>query len=339
MIQLPEIECFTTAGGVKIYRIPCEVFPGFVGFAHLLFGCGPLTLVDVGSGYGHSDEHLFKGFEAVRDDFGEKFQPADIRRIIITHGHVDHFGGLRGIVEHAPDAEIGIHKLDRRVLSHYEERVIVATKSLRFYLQRAGVKAEDQAELMQWYGFSKKHVHSFDVDFTIADGDEIDGMTFIHTPGHCPGQVCIGLGDVLLTADHVLPKTTPHQAPERITAYTGLGHYFESLDKVGRIAGFDLGLGGHEEPMRNLYERIDEIRVSHEKKLARVIQIVRDSDAPTIRQVTATMYPKVEGFHVLLAIEEVGAHVEYLYQHGDLVVCNLDELEREENPALRFVVA
>ena len=50
------------------------------------------------------------------------------------------------------------------------------------------------------------------------------------------------------------------------------------------------------------------------------------------------MYPKVKDFHVLLAIEEVGAHVEYLYQHGDLVVCNLDELEREDNPALRFEV-
>jgi hypothetical protein len=48
------------------------------------------------------------------------------------------------------------------------------------------------------------------------------------------------------------------------------------------------------------------------------------------------MYPKVEGFHVLLALEEVGAHVEYLYQRGRLRVDNLDEVERAVNPPVRY---
>jgi hypothetical protein len=48
------------------------------------------------------------------------------------------------------------------------------------------------------------------------------------------------------------------------------------------------------------------------------------------------MYPGVTGWDVLLAIEEVGAHVEHLYERGDLLVANLGELEREENPAIQF---
>jgi hypothetical protein len=39
---------------------------------------------------------------------------------------------------------------------------------------------------------------------------------------------------------------------------------------------------------------------------------------------------------VLLALEEAGAHVEYLYQHGKLAVHNLEELETEENPPILY---
>ena len=106
-----------------------------------------------------------------------------------------------------------------------------------------------QPMLMEMYGFSKKHVSSTKVDMVLTDDQELDGMRFIHTPGHCPGQVCIEIGDVLISADHILNHITPHQAPESITAYTGLGHYLEALEKVRRIPGLRLALGGHEAPI------------------------------------------------------------------------------------------
>jgi hypothetical protein len=71
-----------------------------------------------------------------------------------------------------------------------------------------------------------------------------------------------------------------------------------------------------------------------------VTNIIREAPSPpTVQEVTNAMYPKVQGFDVLLALEEAGAHVEYLYQHGRLEVTNLDEVEREENPPLRYAVA
>ena len=158
------------------------------------------------------------------------------------------------------------------MLTAYEERVIVATRALKTFLQRAGVEAELETMLMEMYGFSKKHVRSVKVDLTLSDGQEFDGLRFIHTPGHCPGQVCIAIGDVLISADHILSHITPHQAPESITAYTGLGHYLEALEKVRRLPGFDIALGGHERPITDVYRRIDEIRLSHERKLDRVIE-------------------------------------------------------------------
>ena len=42
---------------------------------------------------------------------------------------------------------------------------------------------------------------------------------------------------------------------------------------------------------------------------------------------------------MLLAIEEVAAHVEYLYQHNRLAIANLDQYQSDDNPPIRYVVA
>ena len=339
MTRLPPVERFESNSGVTIFSIPMVLFPNnFSGCAYVLEGAGELTLVDTGSGIGRSNDDLLAGFRQIQREFGASFALPDIRRVIITHGHIDHFGGL-AFVKEQTGATVGIHELDLRVLTDYEERVIVATKALRIFFQRAGVPASLCEDLFEMYSFAKKHHSSIGVDFTIEDEQVIDGMEFIHTPGHCPGQVCIRLGDVLLSADHVLSRTTPHQSPESITHYMGLDHYADSLRKLRRIKGIRLALGGHEAPIHDLYGRINEIRASHNRKLERIRKIIRDRGAPmTISQICAVMYPDVEDYHVLLAIEEVGAHIEYLYQHGHLTIANLQEFAAEDNPAVLYAL-
>lgn len=337
MPSLPAVERFTSSSGVDIYRLPMVLFPNnFTGHAFLLDGAGPLTLVDTGSGMGRSNDDLLAGFKQIGERYSKSFALHDIERIIITHGHIDHFGGLAFVKSHT-DASVGIHELDRRVLTNYEERVIVATKALGIFFERAGIARAMRDSLFAMYGFAKRHVTSVEVDFSIGDEQTIDGLEFIHTPGHCPGQVCIRLGDILLSADHVLSRTTPHQSPESITHYMGLDHYADSLRKLLHFKGIRLALGSHEEAMQDLYGRIHAIRASHNRKLDRIRKIMRDYDAPmTISDVSKKMYPNVEGYHVLLAIEEAGAHVEYLYQHGRLAIANLKEFEAAPNPAILY---
>jgi glyoxylase-like metal-dependent hydrolase (beta-lactamase superfamily II) len=338
--QLPEVRRFDSSSGVRIYRIACDAFPGLVANIYLLLEAGPPTIVDTGSGFGNANQQLLAGLETVRTEFGETISLADVGRIIITHGHIDHFGGLAFLHGKAPQAEIAIHELDVRILTAFEERVAVASKAIRQFLQQAGVSAAMLQGFMDIYGFSKKNVHSLPVARTLVDHQELDGLRFIHTPGHCPGQVCIAVGDVLLSADHVLPEISPHQAPESIMPYTGLGHYLESLDKIGRMGGFDLALGGHGGPIKDVYKRIAEIHKGHQRKLEKILTIIRESPQPfTIDDVSKQLYTHVKGFHVLLALEEVAAHVEYLYQHGKLKIANLDQFQREEIGPIRYLMA
>ncbi len=338
MTQLPPVEQFIVNNDVRLYRIPTEVFPDFIAYVYVILGAGVPTLVDTGSGIGESTDHILAGIASLQGTFGENIAIQNIERILVTHGHIDHLGGLASLYD-MTHAQIGVHALDLRVVTHYEERVIISTKDVRAYLEKAGVSPNRRQQLIEMYGFAKKFPRSVPVTFTLDPQQPIDGMQFIHTPGHCPGQVCILIGDVLLSADHVLAKTTPHQSPESIAAYTGLGHYLDALDKVQKMRGIRLTLGGHETPIDDVYTRIDEIRASHQRKLERVRQAIRTTQPCTISDISKIVYPEKHGYEVLLALEEIGAHVEYLYQHGELAVANLEEIEREENPAIQYVFA
>ena len=328
---------FVTSDERVIYAICIEVFPGFYGNVYVIDGGAALTLVDTGSGMDTCNEALIAGFASLDSAFGRKLSLADIEAVIVTHGHMDHFGGLAFVREHT-NAPIGVHALDRRILSHYEERVIVASQRLATYLETCGLSEDARERLLEMYLAPKIRYSSMPVDFLLNEGQpviaactsgDIDlGLEVIHVPGHSPGLVCLRVDDLLLTADHVLSRITPHQAPESITLNMGLSHYFDSLLKIETITGIRLGLGGHEAPIEDVNQRAAEIAASHHKRLEQVF----DSCAKpkSISEVGKDLFGSLKGYNVLLGLEEAGAHVEYLYQHGQLVAGNLEQIEQGE---------
>jgi glyoxylase-like metal-dependent hydrolase (beta-lactamase superfamily II) len=153
----------------------------------------------------------------------------------------------------------------------------------------------------------------------------------LHVPGHCAGQVVIRLHDVLFSADHVLAEISPHQSPERLTLSTGLDHYLKSLAALRRwTPDIRLTLAGHKQPIFDLHARIDEIECLHAQRLEKTLWLM--AEPHTIAEVSYALFGEVHGYNVLLALEEAGAHVEYLYQRGLLGIENLEEVERAPQP-------
>jgi glyoxylase-like metal-dependent hydrolase (beta-lactamase superfamily II) len=213
---------------------------------------------------------------------------------------------------------------------------VVATRQVGHFFHQAGVEPGKREKYLGTYRAAKSFFKSHPpVDFTFDEGPLLGGeLEAIHVPGHCPGQVNLKVDDLLLTADHVLDKITPHISPEMITAETGVGHYLASLKKIEKVTGVRLGLGGHMFEIPDIARRSAEIRRQLEQRLDQVLELC--ASPRTVAQISREIYGRVRSYHVLLAILESGAMVEYLYQHGHLSIANLDDFEREPNPAILY---
>jgi glyoxylase-like metal-dependent hydrolase (beta-lactamase superfamily II) len=232
---------------------------------------------------------------------------------------------------------VGVHELDLRNLTNYEERLTVVARRLEAFLAEAGVGSERRQELIDLYKFPKSLYRSVRVDFTYeAVGMRVGPFQFLHVPGHCAGHVAIRLHDVLLSGDHVLEGLSPHQSPESLTLSTGLDHYLKSLDALEAWTGdVRLTLGGHRAPITDLPARMKELRQVHSQRLEAVLELLEEPR--TIVQVSQALFGEVHGYNVLLALEETGAHVEYLAQRGRLRIANLEEVEGNHSAvALRY---
>jgi len=330
-----EITKYKSSGGVKIYCIPIESFPRHYTNVYLVLSGGVIGLIDLGSGLCESNAKLGEGIEEIRQQFGEKVTLKDIDLLLITHGHMDHFGGLSYFRSHS-NARVGIHELDAKQIINFEESIIVVARDLRFFLKTVGISEATQSALMNMYTTLKTFLASVPLDFYLGEEEEpMKGVFRIyHTPGHCPGAVCIQVEDVLFTGDHLLSHISPHQSPEVIVPYTGLGHYLASLKKIKAIDGIKRAFGGHQRVMEDPYGRIEALEAFHMARLDRVLEICRQPC--TIKEISSHLFHSVSGYQILLALEETGAHVEYLYQRGRLAIDNLEDLEQEVNPVLYY---
>lgn len=321
---------YTTLGNATIYQIPLREFPGLIGNVYMVIIGKYRVLIDTGSGFSESNPDLESGLEQISKARSEDCSLKTLSHIFITHGHIDHYGGLPYIRQQS-QAKICIHELDRRIVSNHQERLSLAAHRLEEFLTEAGVSPEQREKQIEVYKITKSLFRSVNVDLTYeAIGMRLGPFRFIHVPGHCAGHIVIKLHDTLFSGDHILEKTSPHQAPEQITLSTGLETYLNSLEVVRSLAkGVRITLGGHENPVMDLEERIDEIRLVHKQRLTAVLKLL--TKPRTIAEISKYLFGKVEGYTILLALEEAGAHVEYLYQRGYLQITNLKDIEENSN--------
>jgi len=333
MPRLPEVRQFLSSGGARVYRIPCKVLAELTARVYLVLEAGPPTLVDTGSGQGESTRDILDGLETVRREFGESIRLADVKRIVITHGHLDHYGGLGDLL--APTrAEVWIHPLDSRLVTAHAESVALASQAIRRLLTQAGVPEATGRELLAHHWLWPKEFAPAPADVRLLDCSAIDGLRVLHTPGHSPGHVCLLVDDLLLCGDHILPRPIPQLWPQSLRPYKGLGHYLESLGTVRALPGIRLALPGHEPIIEDVYRRIDEIDRSQRRRIEYVMDVVNQAAGPlTIWDIARVLYQQTTGFYALLAFMDAAARVEYLHQRGRLCLANVEQIEANPQAA------
>ncbi|MBV6400766.1 MAG: Hydroxyacylglutathione hydrolase [Anaerolineales bacterium] len=312
---------FESAGGAKIFRLPLQVFPNFWAYAYVVQHAHETYLIDTGSGTDTSHEDLLRGLKQAH------LSPSDLTHILLTHAHIDHYGGLSKL-KPLTNAVIGCHELDAQTVAHHDASLALMSNRFASFLTSAGLAEEARDSLLGIYRFTKSLYQSVPVDLTYESQNmRVGPFEMIHVPGHCAGHVAMRLDDVVFCGDMVVEGVTPHLFPETIGAYNGLSHYLDSLEKLQAWAdGARLVLNGHDEVITNLPEKIDTTHRNILRRMSRAVDALAAS--LTIAETCEAVYGKAEGYNLLLIVEKTGAYIEYLYEHGMIEIVNTDEVEQ-----------
>jgi glyoxylase-like metal-dependent hydrolase (beta-lactamase superfamily II) len=208
----------------NVHRIP-----GMRGANVYLLLSSSLTLVD--TGMPGSEETILAYIE------GLGFRRTDLTRIVITHSHLDHVGGLAALKQ----------RTSARVLAHADEAPSISGKGDALLPQSGVVRL-----FLRLVGRLMPHAEPAAVDVALHDGDHLDllgGAEVVHVPGHTPGAIALYLPSerLLICGDVIDHRGGKVGLPPKLFSVD----MEQAIDSVRRLAEleFDVLCPGHGEPI------------------------------------------------------------------------------------------
>lgn len=171
----------------------------------------------------------------------------DIRLVVCTHAHSDHYGQAATIVERT-GCELWMHPRYEHMLAYAQDPEELLARRLEVARQ-SGVPEEP----LRRFAAERRDHESGVADVVVPDRELLPGVqvetdlgpwTVHETPGHAPSHVCLFQPDrrLLISGDHLLGRISLYfdygYSPDPV------GEFVSSLDVVERL-GARLCLPGH----------------------------------------------------------------------------------------------
>jgi glyoxylase-like metal-dependent hydrolase (beta-lactamase superfamily II) len=302
----------------RIHVLPVITpFPVAPTNVYLLEG-EPLTMVDTGPLTDEALEVLTKGVR----DLG--YSLADIRQLIITHAHIDHFGLAREVVKQS-GATVLSFRQNKQPLEDFhiwwEERMTYATEL--FLEEGIPQEAVDKIAPMrdfQLYANPVPEVTPLDDNDELQLGDTT--WRAIHTPGHALGHLCFynEASQLLISGDHLLRDITSNPIIETprwgmTTRPRSLVDYMHSLRRIRELEVRQV-LPGHGDPVYGHRALVDEILTHHEQRGQAVLQLLRGGQKTVYELGLALFGSELQGVHFFLVMSEIIGHLDVLELGG-----------------------
>lgn len=289
--------------------------------AWLLRGEEP-ALIDVGPFAAEAWEALLAGLAA------HGLAPRDLRHILITHAHVDHFGNAARLAELAPDATLYAPDLafGRALLSdsdeEWERHLVFNRAMMRFSgipeEQIAGSRA--RLKVLRNLGRAVPATRWLTAGERVALGDG-ERWEVVALPGHTITQVGFWQREAawFISADHLLPRISTNAlveppAPGQTERPKPLLHYIETHHWMAGLPPQHI-FPGHGSPFEDQRPLIARRLHGMEKRLA----TIRDALAAqprTVVELIALLFPDLRDEQLFLAASEVIGHLDVLEARG-----------------------
>src|SRR5574342_133400 len=284
-----------------VFRIPVPVpFPQAGGPANVYVieeRGGGVMLFDAGLGTPEAEEALQAGFSRI----GKRF--SEVRRVVISHGHVDHSGAARSVLEwHGGEVPYYAH-----------------------YFARLGVPAEVMQAAAGGLSASLRLARRLESVRAVPVGEVLSlahlKLEVLHMPGHTPGVICLHdpVHRLFFSDDHLLEKVSPNPlielGPDGEERFKPLLAYLESVGRLHALE-VDLVLPGHAEPFGGHRRVIDALVQFYGDRQARIRAAL--SERPlTAYQVMREIFPGASPKELFLTASEAVANLEVLEARGE----------------------
>jgi glyoxylase-like metal-dependent hydrolase (beta-lactamase superfamily II) len=313
------IKPFPKCESITPIAVPVPGISNLITVNLYALGKGPITLIDTCLKAPGTLEYVGK----VLRDAG--LDIADVDRIIITHGHMDHFGlasAIRKAVKHP--IECFIHGEDQWQISSENFGKEMWSEEANALMAMAGIPPEEKEKVRKRFAGFREMGDPLDEVSIFEDGVEFEGegyhLKVIHTPGHTPGSCCIYECEqkILFSGDTLIKHITPNPLVVikgnglREPGYKSLKAYSRSLD---RLAGLDIKyvFTGHGEYIGDLPSLISTYKRHHRERMDLIWNALHKEARP-LYEIIGDVFSQVPDGDMFLAISEILVHLEILIE-------------------------
>lgn len=311
--------------GLGIHRIPTPV-----PFMEAGGPANAYAIEDVGGGFTLFDCACGteEGLAALRAGLSErKLDIKALNRIIVSHGHVDHYGNAQTLCEES-GCEVFVHPHDEEKICGHGRWYRQLENSWSYFLKLGVPEATLQA-MLEGAKRNRQFARSVERQRVkhLADGDTLQFKLFdarvLHLPGHTPGLVCLHVAKhkLLFADDHVLAKVSPNPLldlglGEGDTKFKALVAYVKSAKQVQAME-LDCILPGHGEAFKGHRELLEGLFSFYSARQARIMKRLAIGPA-TIYELVPAVFPRVDIGRMYLMLSEVMGNVEVLEEAGEV---------------------
>lgn len=248
----------------------------------------------------------------------DQLQDKKVTELFITHYHPDHIG-YAGTLQQQTNAAVSMSKIDADSVQNAWSQTFL--DELHSHYKASGIPLAIAKEMQENTESFKPLLQPLPtVNHYFIEGEKVRighyEYEVIHTPGHAEGMVCFYNAEknVLLSADHILPRITPNISYWYHGDPNPLKSYLESITSMKKLNA-DFVIPSHGKPFHGANNRIDEIVHHHDERLQATMEAI--DTGTSVYDVFKRLFQwELTTHEIRFALGETLAHLEYLRLDG-----------------------
>ncbi len=274
-------------------------------------------IYEAGYGMNRCVNYVVKRYNELKKQFEKAGKVFNVRRILISHTHPDHFAGLYKLKKKLGLKIILTERMAHNIKSYNNYNVN--------YTHNSKVKFKKVANRMTiWFilkilSFARVFLFGLTFikkpDIIISENDIIsinnETWSIMHSPGHSEDHISLynENSGVLFSGDNVLSRTTTWLGPPR----SDLLAYTNTVKQISELKNLKVILGSHDRIVADPQRRLEVILKWRNMRINDVYKIISEQKGGiAVSQVVESLYPGVGFYNTFIVFGWIELTLEYL---------------------------